>query len=99
MRALISRMLPDRMRGYARRIHQQVSRRAVILLYHRVIDMPADPQLLCVSPRHFSEQMQVLRKYARTASLSRVSQDLKNERLGKSHVVVTFDDGYADNFR
>jgi peptidoglycan/xylan/chitin deacetylase (PgdA/CDA1 family) len=99
VRTLISKFIPGRLKYYVKRVHQQVSPRAVILMYHRVIDLPADPQLLCVSPRRFAEHMQVLARIGGTMSLSHLAADLGRGQLGKSRIAVTFDDGYCDNLR
>lgn len=70
--------------------------RGLILLYHRVIALDADPQLLAVSPRNFAEQLDVLRAVGvptRTADLTRAAAARPDRPL----VAVTFDDGYFDN--
>jgi peptidoglycan/xylan/chitin deacetylase (PgdA/CDA1 family) len=70
----------------------------VILLYHRVIDLASDPQLLCVKPSNFEAQMRLLRE----SNWQPISLDgmLRKAAAGESlkqHIAVTFDDGYADN--
>jgi peptidoglycan/xylan/chitin deacetylase (PgdA/CDA1 family) len=66
----------------------------IVLLYHRIAEPDVDPLLLSVSPRRFADQLQVLRQRALPVRL----RDLTNH-VGKEGpaVVVTFDDGYADN--
>jgi peptidoglycan/xylan/chitin deacetylase (PgdA/CDA1 family) len=70
---------------------------ALILGYHRIADAPDDPLGLCVSSRHFAEQLEVLRKYTNPISLRELIRALVEGTLPKRAVVVTFDDGYADN--
>ena len=79
-------------RHVARWFRPPVAARAVILLYHRVADLPSDPQLMAVTPRHFAEHLEVIRQSCRPLRL----HDL-GEALPDRSVVVTFDDGYADN--
>ena len=69
----------------------------MILCYHRVAEPATDPQLLAVTPRRFSEQLEAVREVADVVSLSRLVQDLASHSLRGPRVVVTFDDGYADN--
>jgi peptidoglycan/xylan/chitin deacetylase (PgdA/CDA1 family) len=69
----------------------------IILLYHRVAELPLDPQLLSVTPQHFAEHLDVMRKCGRASHISGLSRALES-RNGKPCVIaVTFDDGYADN--
>jgi peptidoglycan/xylan/chitin deacetylase (PgdA/CDA1 family) len=72
--------------------------KGIILMYHRVADVECDPWSLSVSPRHFAEQLEVLKQLAYPLRLD----ELYNFSDGKDHpstwVVITFDDGYVDNF-
>jgi peptidoglycan/xylan/chitin deacetylase (PgdA/CDA1 family) len=86
-----------RLRRYAARIRRQVTGSALILLYHRVAEISADPQLLCVTPKNFSEQMRVLRQFGEPLALSELVTRGRNRDLPRRGIVITFDDGYADN--
>jgi len=66
-------------------------------LYHRVADLQLDPQLLAVTPEHFAEHLEILTRYSRPMSLQGLIVALRNGCLPRQAVVVTFDDGYADN--
>jgi peptidoglycan/xylan/chitin deacetylase (PgdA/CDA1 family) len=66
-------------------------------MYHRVTDLANDPHLLAVTPKHFAEQMEILRRYYIPIPLQSLVQALHDRKLPKRAVVVTFDDGYADN--
>src|SRR6266849_9213569 len=70
--------------------------RSVILLYHRIASVQPDPWSLCVTPRHFAEHLDVLRKYRRTRLDQLQPSGWSVDR--ELSVAITFDDGYADNF-
>ena len=68
-----------------------------ILMYHRVFKASSDPWGLCVSPKHFAEHLEYLRHHYQVLSLQSLVKLLKEGKLPKRAVVITFDDGYADN--
>ena len=71
--------------------------RAMILMYHRVTDLPNDPNLLSVSPQRFAEHMELIRRHYSPIPLQQLVQGLRHGKVPNRAVVVTFDDGYADN--
>jgi peptidoglycan/xylan/chitin deacetylase (PgdA/CDA1 family) len=73
-----------------------VAHGALILGYHRVAEVPHDPFAISVTPQHFAEQLEVLRRYTHPIRLEELVQGLQNRNLPRRAVVVTFDDGYAD---
>jgi len=70
---------------------------SLVLMYHRVADINTDPWQLSVSPRHFSEHLEVLQKLACSLRLDRLASALIKGKIPKRSVVITFDDGYIDN--
>lgn len=66
-------------------------------MYHRVAELTLDPHSLSVTPQHFAEHLEVLRKYSRPTGLKQLSRMLREGRPPRRHVVITFDDGYTDN--
>jgi peptidoglycan/xylan/chitin deacetylase (PgdA/CDA1 family) len=71
--------------------------KAVILMYHRVAESGPDPWWLSVTPKHFSEHLDVLRRQTSPTSLGQLTSGSLRRRLSRKAVVVTLDDGYADN--
>jgi peptidoglycan/xylan/chitin deacetylase (PgdA/CDA1 family) len=66
-------------------------------MYHRVTELDSDPWGLCVSPAHFAEHLEVLRQRALPLRLTRLADDLRQGRVSRGAVAITFDDGYGDN--
>jgi peptidoglycan/xylan/chitin deacetylase (PgdA/CDA1 family) len=66
-----------------------------ILVYHRIAPPSRDPHGHGVTPRHFAEQMEVLRRVARPMPLSAVLAGCRSGALPERAVAVTFDDGYV----
>ncbi len=91
------RALPAPVRTRLRPHLTRLERPVAILAYHRVIDLPSDPQLLAVSPAHFAEHLEIIRKHALPIPLGIVPCAVDHERSAGPCVAVTFDDGYFDN--
>jgi peptidoglycan/xylan/chitin deacetylase (PgdA/CDA1 family) len=75
-------------------IRRRFTRRAIILMYHRVASGVADPWRLCVSAQNFEQHMDVLRRFYQPVRLSQLA---RGRAVQNRMVAVTFDDGYADN--
>jgi peptidoglycan/xylan/chitin deacetylase (PgdA/CDA1 family) len=73
--------------------------RGLVLVYHRVADQVVDPWNLAISPRHFAEHLDILRRSFRPAPLDDLVRRARAGTLRAREVAVTFDDGYADNLR
>jgi peptidoglycan/xylan/chitin deacetylase (PgdA/CDA1 family) len=71
--------------------------RAIILGYHRIADVPADPYGMVVTPDRFRQQLEVLRRIARPISFEELVKSVAEASLPERAVVLTFDDGYYDN--
>jgi peptidoglycan/xylan/chitin deacetylase (PgdA/CDA1 family) len=72
--------------------------RGIILMYHRVVNLDYDALELCVSKSHFEEHIQVINKYFQAVQIQKMANNLNKLSFGKKEIVITFDDGYADNF-
>jgi peptidoglycan/xylan/chitin deacetylase (PgdA/CDA1 family) len=88
--------------GYSlrRKIQQVLKSGAIVLLYHRVIELDPDPQLLAVSPDNFDAHLAYLKKKYTILSVAELEDLLeKKKKIPKKSVALTFDDGYADNYK
>jgi peptidoglycan/xylan/chitin deacetylase (PgdA/CDA1 family) len=72
-------------------------RGGLVLLYHRVATLAADPQLLAVTPGRFRAQMELLRSEYVPMPLVELARRSRHGVVPRGAVAVTFDDGYADN--
>lgn len=92
------------MRGFWRiksilgKLYATLSSKAIILAYHRVANLDTDPQLLAVNQVNFAKQLEIIRNYYTPTSLSDLVSALEQGRSVDNAVIVTFDDGYIDNF-
>ena len=76
----------------------QTSHPLRVLMYHRISDEKGT-DILCVTPFQFAEQMRWLKEkgYA-VLSLDRAMDGLSTGTLPPRPVLITFDDGYRDNY-
>jgi peptidoglycan/xylan/chitin deacetylase (PgdA/CDA1 family) len=84
-------------RQFRRRLRFAISPPPIILCYHRIFEPETDPHLLSVSPDHFREQLEVVRRIAQPLCLNELSRALERGELSRRGIVITFDDGYLDN--
>lgn len=70
---------------------------AYILLYHRVARVEQDPHRLCVSPDNFRDQIRFLKEHYEIIPLVKLVQNIRAGKVERNTIVITFDDGYADN--
>ena len=78
-------------------LRNRVAQPAVVLCYHRVAALADDPFRLAVPPARFAEHLQAIRGCGRPVSLRDLARAARTGRWVRRGVVVTFDDGYADN--
>lgn len=70
-----------------------------VLLYHRVTNLVNDPQLLAVSPVNFDAQISFLKNKYTLITVDEFQYHLEHKKkFPKNAVLLTFDDGYADNY-
>jgi peptidoglycan/xylan/chitin deacetylase (PgdA/CDA1 family) len=70
----------------------------MVLLYHRIADVKSDPRMICVKPDNFEAHIKYLKENYRPMRLTELSDAIKEKKIPHRAVVITFDDGYADNF-
>lgn len=84
----------------ARRLGRWVRSRfrpsAIVLGYHRIAEPGIDLFEQCVSPRHFAEQLDVIRSIATPMPLADLVERASSSRLPERGIAITFDDAYAD---
>jgi peptidoglycan/xylan/chitin deacetylase (PgdA/CDA1 family) len=85
--------LRDAARGQGRALARRFSHPLLVLCYHRVGTLSSDPQALAVRPTNFLAQM---RHLAARYTVLRSEGNWGPSIPGR--VMVTFDDGYADNY-
>jgi peptidoglycan/xylan/chitin deacetylase (PgdA/CDA1 family)/SAM-dependent methyltransferase len=85
--------------GTARAFRHPGSGRGMILMYHRISEPDTDPFALCVTPAHFAEHLGVIRRDAKTLTLTEMADCVRRGRIPDRSIAITFDDGYADNLQ
>lgn len=66
-------------------------------MYHRVSLVRRDPWRLAVTPAHFAEHLEVVRRHGRPLPVRDLTRALGAGRVPRRAIAITLDDGYADN--
>lgn len=82
----------------AKCFHPRPSRRALILYYHGIDERVGNRYYLKIPPDTFKEQMRLLKDNYRVISLSEFIKKVKKGSNIENCVVITFDDGFKDNY-
>lgn len=82
---------------WRRRDRRRREAHGIVLMYHRIASLSADPWELAVQPDRFEAQLRELKKHADIVRLSRLPGELRKGRRSRPVVAISFDDGYADN--
>ncbi|MCC3155278.1 polysaccharide deacetylase family protein [Hymenobacter sp. BT770] len=67
-------------------------------MYHSIKNTDYDPWQLAVSPLHFEQHLQVLKQSGRVVPYNTLIEQLKSKNVKRGSIVLTFDDGYRDNY-
>ena len=78
------------------RRHRRAKSYPVVVLFHHVIT--DKPKFMGLATEQFARQVRYLKKHYRIASLDRAVAMLEAREVDAPTVVLTFDDGYAENF-
>lgn len=87
------------LRAALRRLRAYAAPRAVVLMYHRIAEPESDVWDLAVSPANFEQHLQLLRQTGHVISAEELVSRLRRQTLKRRSIVITFDDGYGDNYR
>lgn len=80
------------LRGTSHWMANRFNTPVLVLIYHRVTTLATDPQLLAVSAVNFREHVRIIKS---SFPILRFEEDWLKAQ--KPSIVITFDDGYADN--
>jgi peptidoglycan/xylan/chitin deacetylase (PgdA/CDA1 family) len=90
--------------GLVRFFNNVWGRRLTIVTYHRITDrkiseIEASLPFLFTSQKVFEKQLNFYKKYYKVIGVKELKESLKYGRLAWNSLIITFDDGYEDNFR
>lgn len=102
-RILAQCLAGTRTSGLVGRLRPSARDAIVIYAYHRILDVPADYpfdlELVSASTAQFDQQVRWLKKHTTPMTMSDLSEQLEaGKPLPPRPSVVTFDDGFVDNY-
>ena len=86
---------------YVRRLFKK---EVTVLAYHRVLDVgncsqyKYDRELISATPEMFDAQLQFLKRHYDVIDLVTLNDRLRNNSITGKELVITFDDGFSDNY-
>jgi peptidoglycan/xylan/chitin deacetylase (PgdA/CDA1 family) len=76
----------------------RIWKKTLVLMYHRVEETSIDPWKLSVSPKNFEDQLKVLKSTGLVIPMEELVDQFYSKKELKPAIVITFDDGYEDNY-
>ncbi|MDX2047947.1 MAG: polysaccharide deacetylase family protein [Chitinophagaceae bacterium] len=73
-------------------------KKGLVLMYHRIADTGFDPWSLCVSPSRFENQVKLLKNKYNVIGYQQLGEYFEGNSVKEDFILVTFDDGYLDNY-
>jgi len=83
---------------YLKNIYFKRINSILILFYHRFTNLGLDPRNLCVIPSKFEDEIQYLKNNFNIISSSDLISSFKKGIFPRRSIIITFDDGYSDNY-
>jgi peptidoglycan/xylan/chitin deacetylase (PgdA/CDA1 family) len=80
------------------RVKSIYENRAIAVMYHQVCEKKIDPWELAVHPENFEKQVTHMKKNFNVVSADELAHCISRGKLGRNMLVITFDDGFADNY-
>ncbi len=70
----------------------------LVLMYHRISEYDSDPYSTFVSPQNFENHLEILKQLGEVIPAAAIPENC-TRKIGRGlKFVLTFDDGYRDNF-
>lgn len=88
----------ERYKKYVKKILNGKERTCLALMYHRIGQPAEDFWGLSVSPVHFQSHLEVFKNYTVISTDQALACISGNKKFPKRALLLTFDDGYADNY-
>jgi peptidoglycan/xylan/chitin deacetylase (PgdA/CDA1 family) len=73
-------------------------KKTIVLMYHRVEDVSIDPWRISVSPENFESHLQILKRTGLVRPMNALLENYFSDNPLRPAIVITFDDGYLDNY-